>query len=183
MPPVEEAYDTVYQLRELSKQKFPFTNHPRENVSWYQAVAFCRWLGDKLGAVVALPHEHEWEVAARYPDNRFFPWGNEFAADKANIDVGDAAVEQTTTVGLYPAGQNRKLGLHDLGGNVWEWCSNKYAELEETVVDDSGARRVLRGGSWYGNLLNARAMARVNDYPVARYNFFGFRVIHRIVLP
>ncbi|MCB0028085.1 MAG: SUMF1/EgtB/PvdO family nonheme iron enzyme, partial [Anaerolineales bacterium] len=63
---------------------FPFANHPRETVSWYQAVVFCRWLTDKFrsalppGAEITLPHEYEWEVAARWPDGRAYPWGETF---------------------------------------------------------------------------------------------------------
>ena len=75
MPEEAEAYGTTYLLRELSEQRFKFWNHPRERVSWYQAIAFCRWLSDKLGYEVDLPHEYEWEVAARYPDGRFVPLG------------------------------------------------------------------------------------------------------------
>ena len=56
MPEEEEAYGTLYQLRQLSEQTFPFWNHPRESVSWYQALAFCRWLSDKLEYALDLPH-------------------------------------------------------------------------------------------------------------------------------
>ncbi|MCP4427937.1 MAG: formylglycine-generating enzyme family protein, partial [Chloroflexi bacterium] len=153
--------------KQFDEPRFPYDNHPRETVSWYQAVAFCRWLSSKLGYEVDLPHEYEWEVAARYPDGRFHPWGNEFNTDRANTDK--SGIGQTTAVGMYPSGQNPALGLYDLSGNVWEWCVNKYDEGEDW--------RVLRGGSWYVNQGGARAAYRDPDFPDARLNDNGVRVV------
>ena len=151
-------------------------------MSWYQAVAFCRWLSDKLGEEIDLPHEYEWEVAARYPDGRFYPWGNDFDATKANTNEG--GLSQTTAVGIYPDGANPTLKLYDLSGNVWEWCRNKYDKPDETwmdkdPVDRSGDRRTLRGGSWLGNSDLARAASRHFNHPAYRDNFLGFRVVVR----
>lgn len=172
----EKAYGTVYQLREISEQAFPFHTHPRESVSWYQAIVFCRWLSAKLGYAVDLPHEHEWEVAARYNDGRFYPYGNEHNSQKGNTnrDVG-----QTTAVGLYPNGIQSELGLYDISGNVWEWCRNKYDDEADTAVDQSAARRVLRGGSWRNLQFNARAAARFNSNPANRDLNLGFRLVVR----
>jgi hypothetical protein len=162
--------------RELRKQLFPFVNHPCEN-SWYEAVAFCRWLSDKLCYEVRLPHECEWEVAARYPDGRSYPWGNDFDAEKANTKEGK--INGTTAVGIYPQGVNQGLGLYDLSGNVWEWCGNKNSDPNDDAVDSSGALRVLRGGSWDGALNAARATYRYSGAPGARHRKFGFRVMVR----
>ena len=194
MPAEEEAYGESYQLREMSEQAFLFDNHPRENVSWYQALAFCRWLTAKLHAgelpagelagdvrqyKITLPHEYEWEVAARWPNNdvtnRLYPWGPEFDVAKANTWEG--GIRQTTAVGIYPAGQNAALGLYDLSGNVWEWCRNKYDDPEHEVVDDSGQRRVLRGGSWNDTAEYARAACRDYYSPAFRGSYFGFRLV------
>ncbi|MBE2197393.1 MAG: SUMF1/EgtB/PvdO family nonheme iron enzyme [Anaerolinea sp.] len=151
----------------------PYANGPREKVSWYQAVAFCRWLSDKLGYMVELPHEYEWEVAARWPDNRLYPWGNEFDAAKANTSVGNN-VGQPTAVGIYPASE---LGLYDLSGNVWEWCRNKDKKWDEEQVDDSNNWRVLRGGSWDKSQNFARAACRNAVVPGNRNGYDGFRVV------
>jgi formylglycine-generating enzyme required for sulfatase activity len=147
--------------RELGEQAFPYANHPRERVSWYQAVAFCRWLtarlhagtlpvdgisGDARQYVITLPHEYEWEAAARYPDGRFYPWGADFDPEKANTDEGK--IGGTTAVGIYPAGRQPQLDLYDLSGNVWEWCRNKYGKPDDDRVDAGGDGRALRGGSW-----------------------------------
>lgn len=160
---------------QLSERASPYANHPRENVSWYQAIAFCRWLSDKLGYEIQLPHEIEWEVAARYPDGRIYPWGNDFDPEKANISEG--GLSQITAVGLYLSGKNSSLNLCDLIGNVWEWCRNKYDNQDDEGVDDGGALRVLRGGSWFSSLDHASAAYRHADVPNSRPNRSGFRVV------
>ena len=166
--------------RQWGEQAFPFSNHPRERVSWYQAVAFCRWLSDKLGETVRLPHEVEWEVAARWPDGRIYPWGNQFDSAKGNTREGDT-VGQTTAVGIYPQGTNPALALYDLSGNVWEWCRNPYNERNEALdfgeMEINNERRVLRGGSFYLNANYARAAYRDNFTPDDRVSNLGFRLV------
>ncbi|MCA9987496.1 MAG: formylglycine-generating enzyme family protein, partial [Anaerolineales bacterium] len=163
---------------------FPFANHPRETVSWYQAVVFCRWLTDKFrsalppGAEITLPHEYEWEVAARWPDGRAYPWGETFSENCANTQ--ESGIGQTTAVGSYPAGRHAELNLDDMGGNVWEWCQNpieKSEEREFDIIDTSS--RALRGGSWGANNISARAAYRANYAPDSRDVSVGFRVVLR----
>ena len=180
--------------QEMREQAFPFANHPRERVSWYQAMAFGRWLTARLHAGefpagvltgdvrqyrITLPHEYEWEVTARWPNSdvadRRYPWGPEFDAAKANTSEG--GIRQTTAVGIYPAGQNAALGLHDLSGNVWEWCRNKYNKRDDEGVDDSGQGRVLRGGSWNDLADLARAAYRDDYTPADRGLNSGFRLV------
>ncbi|MCB0036568.1 MAG: SUMF1/EgtB/PvdO family nonheme iron enzyme, partial [Anaerolineales bacterium] len=166
--------DTEHVTKEVSEQRFRFLNHPRENVTWYQAVAFCRWLSDKLDLDVTLPHEYQWEVAARYPNGQKYPWGDEFVETLANTH--ESSLNMTTAVGMYPQGRNEKLDLYDLSGNVWEWCINKWNVPEDSTVDESSASRVLRGGSWSGNQDYARVALRNDDGPYDRDLNFGFRV-------
>lgn len=164
--------------QKLSAPAFPYGNHPRERVSWYQAIAFCRWLSDKLGYIVDLPHEYEWEVAARYPDQRLFPWGDEF--DRAKANTRESGIRKTTPVGSFPAGRNSTLALYDLSGNVWEWCRNKFADPDaRDTMEISTGWRPLRGGSW--NLIHddARASSRVNYHSDDRYHVVGFRLVVR----
>ncbi len=177
MPAEEEAYGTRYALQEFSEQAFEFANHPRERISWYQAVAFCRWLSDKLDEEIDLPHEYEWEVAARYPDGRFYPWGNTWDVARANTDEG--GIGRTSAVGIFPQGANPTLGLYDLSGNVWEWCRNKFDQPDDDAVDASGARRVARGGSWYVSQYGARAAYRGHVHPYFRLDDLGCRVVRR----
>ncbi|MCP5097173.1 MAG: formylglycine-generating enzyme family protein, partial [Chloroflexi bacterium] len=169
---VEDVFDNEYPVREMLPQAFPYTNHPRENVSWYQAVAFCRWLSAKLDLAIRLPHEHEWEVAARYPDGRSYPWGNEWDSNNANTD--ESGIGQTTAVGVYSNGRQTELDLYDLSGNVWEWCQNKYEDPSDDKVDDSENWRALRGGSWIFNASFARAANRLDFTPANRYFYRRF---------
>ena len=162
------------KYRKIGSQYFVYDNHPRDNVSWYQATAFCRWLSHKLGYDVRLPHEYEWEVAGRYSDGRFFPWGDQFDQTLANTNEGN--VGSTTGVGLYPNGRHHYLGLYDMSGNVWEWCQNKYKKVENIEIDTTDDSRVLRGGSWYLNQGNARAAYRDGSFPDFRSFDLGFRV-------
>ncbi|MEM9387851.1 MAG: SUMF1/EgtB/PvdO family nonheme iron enzyme [Pseudomonadota bacterium] len=126
-------------------------NRPRETVSWYEAVAYCRWLSDALDIEVRLPTEWEWEKAARGPDGREYPWGPEYEPGRANLqdrdaDAGGEFMGQTTVVGLYPQGRSPYV-IDDLSGNVLEWCLNERKHREKTQLRGD-APRVLRGGSW-----------------------------------
>lgn len=168
--------------QQFTEPTFPFANHPRETVSWYQAVAFSRWLGDKMrdeiseGAEIDLPDEQEWEVAARRPDGRRqYPWGGE--ADEERANTAESGIGRTTAVGIYPSGRNPALDLYDLSGNVWEWCLNVYADPEDVAIDEDS--RALRGGSFDNNRKNARATYRANNRPGIRLNRYGFRVVLR----
>lgn len=182
--------------RQFSEPRWPYANHPRETVSWYQAMAFCRWLTAKLCAgelpagpltgdlqqyTITLPHEYEWEVAARWPnrdvEQRIYPWGPEFDAAKANTAEG--GIGQTTAVGIYPSSRNKAFDLYDLSGNVWEWCRNKYDNPDDDQVDGSNDGRVLRGGSFDHDSNAACAAARNSGAPDARDSYLGFRVVVR----
>jgi hypothetical protein len=129
---------------------WPIANHPRETVSWHEAMAFCDWLSHRLGVAIRLPSEWEWERSARGTDGQVYPWGKEYVSGYANIneswgEAGSHNIGQTSAVGIYPQGTSPD-GLLDLSGNVWEWCLNEYGNPEKT--DRGGSEsRVLRGGS------------------------------------
>jgi formylglycine-generating enzyme required for sulfatase activity len=162
--------DTLRSLRGVD-------NHPVRYVTWYDALAYCKWLTQKLrewvkmpeplatllreeGWVVTLPSEAEWEKAARGTDGRRYPWGSEPDPERANYD--DTGIGTTSAVGCFPGGRS-PYGVEDAGGNVWEW-----------VVDDPG---VLRGGSFpYPGLL-VRCAIRYGVDPYSRNYDNGFRVV------
>ena len=156
-------------------------NHPRETVSWFEAMAFCAWLSERLGKTVRLPTEWQWQQVACSGQVDFsYPWGPEYKPGYANInetwgDAGSYNLGRTTAVGLYPQG-NSKHGVSDLSGNVWEWCLNGYEESKNT--QSSGTfRRVVRGGSWIYNQDSVRASARNHGAPDDRSDLIGFRVL------
>ena len=177
------------------------SNHPVVKVTWYDAIAYCNWLANKLhnipnvppelryGWQVTLPSEAEWERAARGTDGRIYPWGNEFDPNKAN--TRESGVNYTSAVGCFPSGVSQD-GLHDMSGNVWEWTNSmwskdlnnhdlaqSYSEHPDewenlNTCDDT--RIVIRGGSWYYNLELARCAFRGWSKPDFMLNYRGFRI-------
>jgi formylglycine-generating enzyme required for sulfatase activity len=171
-----------YPVREFKETRDDYANHPRTSVSWYQAIAFCRWLTQKYHAaglldkslVIWLPHEQWWEKAARGADDgREYPYEGEFDTGKGN--TRETNIGSTSAVGAFPTGAS-PYGLLDASGNAWEWCASKRDEPDMLVPDDSGASRVLRGGSFSNVPINARVSYRSSDNPVNRNLFSGFRV-------
>jgi formylglycine-generating enzyme required for sulfatase activity len=178
------------------EQWFKHWNHPRENVSWYDAIAFCRWLTararqapDLLPAElrdaadwrIRLPTEWQWEKAARGHDGRQYPWGEEYRSGYANVNeqyrnIGPHYLQTTSAVGMYPQGAS-PYDVLDLSGNVWEWCLNEYEK--PTRIQEGGAvDRVLRGGSWIGDVELASALVRSGfGDPHHRIDSYGFRVV------
>jgi formylglycine-generating enzyme required for sulfatase activity len=181
---------------DAGEQWFKHWNHPRERVSWWDAMAFCAWLTAKAderpdllpdharcttGWQITLPTEQQWEKAARGHDGRQYPWGgSDYKSGYANIDetytkVGPHYLQKTSAVGMYPQGVS-PYGVADLSGNVWEWCLNEY---ESGKTHPGGnATRVLRGGSWsYGPHVAAAPFRSVGNLPLSRVSSCGFRVV------
>jgi len=172
-------------VRQPAEAGWPIANHPRETVSWFEAMAFCTWLGHRLGVAaqdlaIRLPTEWEWERAARGTDGRLYPWGQDYRRGYANIDetfrdAGPHDLGQTSPVGIYPQGASPN-GVLDLAGNVWEWCLNEWSNPDQ-ISRGGSESRVLRGGSWYNYQVYARAVYRHSNLPSYRYDNFGFRVL------
>jgi formylglycine-generating enzyme required for sulfatase activity len=191
---------------------------PVIGVTWYEAVAYCRWLTATLndGAIYRLPTEAEWERAARGPASPLlvrssdfsrlgahrttevvttsipargegwrYPWGDDWAEDHCNSE--ELNLGRTTPVGCFPAGASAEPErVHDLAGNVWEWCSDwddakAYAARADRVTRnptgaERGDYRVLRGGSWGNDRTCVRCASRYGDVPDGRFAGGGFRV-------
>lgn len=157
--------------------------HPVVNVSWKDAAAFCEWLSGRIfksgeEQLVRLPTEAEWEYAARGEEGRRYPWGDAVPTEElANFgrNVGD-----TTPVGSYPDGATPE-GVHDLAGNVLEWCEDSFGpyppeDEKDPSGQSSGAPRVLRGGAITGEPRSLRGAFRVGAHPEDRLDLIGFRV-------
>jgi formylglycine-generating enzyme required for sulfatase activity len=162
-------------------------DHPLVNVTWHDAVAYCRWLTKTTGRSYRLPSEAEWEKAARGTDGRIYPWGDE-PPDENRCNFG-GNVEGTTPVGAYSPQGDSLYGCVDMAGNVWEWCATRdgksypYDVLEDEWSDDylqGDAVRVLRGGSWFVNQDYARCAFRYWLNPGYRNNYIGFRLVSPI---
>ena len=175
--------------------RFDYANHPMVNVSWYEGLAYCRWLTDhfRVGKAVneevakliqegwrfLLPSEAEWEKAARgTAGKRVYPCGDDIDANRANY--GDTGIEATSPVGCFPKDKSA-CGCLDMTGNVLEWCRNTYADYPykgdgEKVCQDLGSTRVIRGGSWIDPAQDCRCSYRNWDDPGNRNGGLGFRV-------
>jgi formylglycine-generating enzyme required for sulfatase activity len=156
---------------------------PVERVSWEDALTFCEKLSSlaeekKAGWLYRLPTEAEWEYACRAGTTTRYHVGDTLTAKEANFD---SKLERTTKVGSYPA---NAFGLHDMHGNVWEWCADWYNPEEYTKdqrVDpqgpSQGATRVNRGGSWDSTPRYCRSACRFRGPPSDRILYLGFRLV------
>ena len=160
--------------------------HPMINVSWYDAMAYAKWAGKTL------PTEAQWEYAARGGlEKKAYPWGDEaLNIKKANYEKSGAG--KTVPVGSYPA---NGYGLHDMVGNVWEWCIDEYitdfyttssnknpiAGPPISLLDDGFrkviTRRIVRGGGWDAAPRRLRVAYRDGNGPRGKVDSVGFRCV------
>jgi formylglycine-generating enzyme required for sulfatase activity len=160
---------------EPGEQYRKIDNHPADTVSWFDAMAYCRWLGDKLGYEIRLPTEWEWQQAATGGQKKNdYPWGTQFDSDRCN--TYGSGLGRTNAVGLYPDGKS-PVGALDMSGNVWEWCVNCFNNPKAIDVHSKGDSRVVRGGSWYNRQNLARAAYRDGSHPDGRDHDVGFRLV------
>jgi sulfatase modifying factor 1 len=155
----------------------PQFNHPMQpvvGVSWNDAEAYAKWANKRL------PTEAEWEKAAKGEEGLIHPWGNEFAAGKANVDY---AMTQTSQVGKFQGGVS-PYGCFDMIGNVWEWCTDWFDEKYYAVSPSEnpkgpakGRKKVIRGGAWDTISFNSRNAFRFFADPTTRSLNIGFRCV------
>ncbi len=170
-------------------------NHPVVGVSWFEALAYTRWLAEVSGRPYRLPTEAEWEKAARggLPpasggdrggaggQPRIYTWGDdEITPERANYD--ETGIGRTSPVGCFPGGAS-PCGCVDMVGNIWEWCSSAWADYPYQAGDgrenlERDTIRVLRGGSWDSGRRNARCAYRDGTPPDYFFRSdLGFRVV------
>lgn len=148
-------------------------NHPIIGVSWYEAIAFCRWLSEKTGETILLPTEQEWQRAAQGDTGWAYPWGNQWDDKRSNSRVKSQSYG-TTPVTQYPTGAS-PYGIVDMSGNVWEWTLSEYESASIGDINSTDVR-VLRGGSWGYNFEDfLRVGFRLRLNPDIGSSYFGFR--------
>jgi formylglycine-generating enzyme len=159
---------------------------PVEMVSWEGCKAYLRKLSGRDGHAYRLPTEAEWEYGCRGGTTTPFSFGETISTDQANYNgnypYGNAEKGlnrgKTTPVGTFPP---NAWGLHDMHGNVWEWCQDWYGDYSPgEAVDPEGPQqeqhRVLRGGSFVYVAREVRSATRSGDQPTICYSYVGFRV-------
>ena len=169
--------------------RFKGSNKPVESVSLNDCQEFITKLNRRTGKRFCLPTEAEWEYAARGGNkSRGYKYagsntiGNVAWYRDNAYDVG----ESSPAYGTHPIGTKspNELGLYDMSGNVYEWCSDCYGEYSSSLEINptgsiSGFSRVLRGGSWRFNAQRCRVSDRDYDYPGYRINNYGLRLALR----
>ena len=177
----EEWWENIEPSVEPSVPSWQEVNAPREMVSWFEAVAFCRWLSRRTESRIRLPTEWEWQQAATGGDpTRDYPWAGGWESSRCNSM--ESELNRTSAVGMYPRGATEQ-GMLDMAGNVWAWCLNTYEQPEppESLrIDDSHVRRVIRGGSWLDEPELLRVSHRdwfYGDYPKVH---IGIRLVQDI---
>ena len=156
-------------------------HRPVINVNWSDAVAYCQWLSRQMGKTYRLPTEAEWEYAAR-GGNR----SSGYTYSGGN-NLGSVAWHSGNSGGkTQPVGGKsaNELGIHDMSGNVYEWCRDWYerdyyvnSPESNPQGPSSGSDRILRGGYWDSSAVICRVTHRNGDEPSERYSDIGFRVV------
>lgn len=202
-----------YQMQaQPPAQVFRFPNHPFDGACWYDIMAFCRWwsyrllgrqevpaLEQVLSWPVRLPTEEEWEKAARGPDGRRYPWGDEFRSGYANFDesdrfdltegfktevslkIGPYDYGGPSAPGLFPQGAS-PYGVMDMIGTLWDHTLSDYRSGGLGDLSDIYPR-VIRGGTWFVTANYCTCVRRVmmlphvRDNADLRKNDYGFRVV------
>ena len=189
---VDAFYIDIYEVTnkdykkfvEATKHKVPFSweesggdipegkaDHPVVNVTWFDAVDYCKWAGKRL------PTEAEWEKVARGKEGTYFPWGNKF--NKSLCNTGESMKENTMPVGKFPKGVS-SYGCYDMIGNAWEWTADNYLPYPGSMAQDEffgKERYVARGGSYFTDCFDAVSIFREKYTPVSDYEDVGFRCV------
>jgi formylglycine-generating enzyme required for sulfatase activity len=155
--------------------------HPINCVDWFQAQAYCGWVGKRL------PTEAEWEKAARGTDGRKFPWGNAPPTCQRVAIQGEGCGEglkwpATSPVGTRSPAGDSPYGVQDMSGNVGEWTADWFANKYSSSAQQNprgpktGTKRTTRGGSWvYVSWDHLRATHRARSHPRSCGGRLGFR--------
>ena len=170
---------------------------PVENVSWEECRKFCAVVDEKTGCLkIRLPSEAEWEYTCRAGTTTPFFYGETISTEQANFDGRFSETThrgETTQIGMFPP---NAFGLHDMHGNVQEWCDDRWHQNYDGAPSDGsvwttddydggGFTHVLRGGSWFSFANGVRSAYRNRHEASNRHNYAGFRlaahVINRLV--
>jgi formylglycine-generating enzyme required for sulfatase activity len=184
MQQTELTQHQYQQLMGCNPAFYKGDQNPVESVTWTEATEFARRLSElppekKAGNVFRLPTEAEWEYACRAGSTTLFSQGDDEEQLQEVAWFHDNSARTT-----HPVGEKKPnaWGLHDMHGNVSEWCQDFYGDYSRDAVTDprgpeSGEKRSLRGGGWFQVSMWARSSHRDAFIPSARYVGLGFRLV------
>lgn len=175
---------SIYQQRDKASSSYSLygvgADYPMYYVSWEEASEFCRQLSRKTGKTYVLPTEAQWEYAARGGKKAD---GTKYSGrNMIDLVAWYGGNSGNTT---HPVGTKREnqLGIYDMSGNVFEWCSDWYSssyanyDLNNPAGPSSDSSRVARGGGWYNDASGCRVSVRGGLPPTSHFFYLGFRVV------
>ena len=174
---------TVEQQRDKANPEWPLrgvgADYPMYYVSWYDCQEFVLRLNELTGRTFRLPTEAEWEFAARGGKEAK---GDRYAGNRRMGLAGWYYMNRASSSHPVKGKAVNELGLYDMSGNVWEWCSDWYGIYERLPQTDpqgpvSGEERVLRGGGWAYYASRCRVSFRYKFNPEHCNSSYGFRLV------
>lgn len=161
---------------------------PVEQVSWYDAVEFCKKLSQLTGKNYLLPTEAQWEFAAIGGNGSkgYLYCGSDHIGDVAWFGQAHGNTYDDGNSGEHPHPVGTKapneLGIYDMSGNVWEWCRDWYSDYSEASLinpagSSDGNTKIMRGGSWASSARSCRVTNRLEYDPSKHNNKRGFRIV------
>jgi formylglycine-generating enzyme required for sulfatase activity len=153
-------------------------NEPVTMVTWQDAVDYCAWLSRKIGALVRLPTEAEWELAAGGKNGLRYPWGKEWLESAAGCTENGGLIR---AVKSYPAGLS-PVGAYDLAGNVWEWVADQAVDQDGRPMTRQGVLfRIAKGGAANESrdFIGTQARAALRSDEPRRYLGFRYVIIRK----
>lgn len=176
----EVTQELWYAVMGTNPSKFTRSSrNPVEMVSWYDCQAFIQKLNQLTGLRFRLPTEAEWEYAARGGNSsKGYKYSGSNRIDDVAWNDGNSGNTTHEVATCYP----NELGLYDMSGNVWEWCSDWYGSYSSMAQTDpsgagSGSYRVYRGGSWFNYARGCRVAYRYRNTPGDRFGYLGLRLV------
>jgi len=168
-------WDGLIYPRDVQVPGMNRPDHPMVNLTWYEAIAYCRWLSHHTGLDLMLPTEAQWQWASHGDGRTHYPWGDIFDLSRCNIK--ESGVGGTTPVTRFDGGIS-PFGVQDMSGNVWEWTCSEYdsPDKDSALQITSPA---LRGGSFEERMKHARTTSRARYYPHLNRHDLGFRIASR----
>lgn len=163
---------------ENNPSRFVGDNLPVESVSYEDVKTFITKLNEKTGKTFRLPTEAEWEYAARGGKKSK---GYKYSGSNNIDDVAWYYGNSNNKTHPVKTKRPNELGIYDMSGNVWEWCSDNYGAYSSSSQTNptgpsSGSYRVDRGGSWHYNAGSCRVSTRFFSNPSDGYYYLGFRL-------